>query len=95
MTVLESTETPGLGDRVETDPAFLANFDCLDARLNEDKTAMRNEITTVKHGKKNQPWQIDGISGATITSTAIGNALRGSTSQMLPLLVENKASLDR
>lgn len=95
VTVLQSTETPGLGDRVETDPGFLANFDCLDARLNEDKTAMRNEIITVKHGKKIHPWQIDGISGATITSTAIGNALRGSTSQMLPLLVKNKALLDR
>ena len=95
VTVLENTETPGLGDRVETDPGFLANFDCLDARLNEDKTNMRNEIITVKHGKKVHPWQIDGITGATITSTAIGNALHGSTSQMLPLLVKNKASLDR
>ncbi|MBT5874312.1 MAG: FMN-binding protein [Candidatus Latescibacteria bacterium] len=95
VTVLQSTETPGLGDRVETDLGFLANFDCLDASLNEDRTAMRNEIVTVKHGKKVHPWQVDGISGATITSKAVGNALRGSTSQMLPWLVKNKASLDR
>lgn len=31
--VLESRDTPGLGDRVETDPAFLRNFECLDVSL--------------------------------------------------------------
>ncbi len=86
FTVLQSTETPGLGDRVETDPQFLANFECLEARLNADGTALANEIVTVKHGRKVHPWEIDGISGATVTSTAIGTALRRSTNEMLPLL---------
>jgi Na+-translocating ferredoxin:NAD+ oxidoreductase subunit G len=91
--VLQSTETPGLGDKVETDPDFLANFDCLDARLNEAANAVANEIVTVKNGNKEHPWQIDGISGATVTSVAIGNALRDSTTRMLPLFARHRGSL--
>lgn len=86
ITVLQSTETPGLGDKIEKDENFLANFDCLEARLNPAGTALENEIVTVKNGKKTDPWQIDGISGATVTSTAVGDALRASTNEMLPLL---------
>jgi electron transport complex protein RnfG len=93
ITVLASRETPGLGDKVETDPGFLANFDCLDARLNEDGTSILNPIETVKNGKKTDPWQIDGISGATVTSTAIGNALQKSTMTTLPLLARHRDSL--
>jgi electron transport complex protein RnfG len=86
ITVLQSTETPGLGDKIESDQNFLANFDCLEARLNDAGAALRNEIVTVKNGKKKDPWQIDGISGATVTSTAVGKALRESTNEMLPLI---------
>ncbi|MGB0743582.1 MAG: FMN-binding protein [Opitutales bacterium] len=93
FTVLQSSETPGLGDRVETDPDFLANFNPLDAKLNEAGTALANEIVTVKSGKKTDPWQIDAISGATITSAAIGQALQSSASEMLPRLHKNKDML--
>ncbi len=86
FTVLQSSETPGLGDRVETDPAFLANFDCLDASLNDDGTEVENPIVTVKNGTKEAPWEIDAISGATVTSNAIGTALRESTLRLLPLV---------
>lgn len=95
ITVLQSSETPGLGDKVETDPDFLANFIHLDARLNADASTLANPIVTVKNGKKTDPWQIDGISGATVTSTAIGNALNNSASQMLPLLAKYESSLER
>jgi len=94
MTVLESTETPGLGDRANNDPEFHANFKNLDARLTEDGTAVANPIVTVKNGKKEQPWQIDGISGATVTSTAIGNGMRESTNRLLPLLHQYQSSLE-
>ncbi len=93
ITILASRETPGLGDKVETDQGFLANFDCLDAQLNDDGTSVLNPIETVKNGKKTDPWQIDGISGATVTSTAIGNALQKSTTDMLPLLARHRDSL--
>lgn len=95
MTVLQSTETPGLGDKVETDPGFLANFDCLKALLNQEGTAMAHEIRTVKSGTKTEPWQIDAISGATVTSVAIGTALRNSTNTMLPMLEKHKDALMR
>lgn len=93
MKVLQSTETPGLGDRVETDPDFLANFECLKAEVNSEGSALRNEIVTVKNGKKEHPWEIDGISGATVTSIAVGDALRTSTNKFVPLIMRNKNAL--
>ncbi len=84
--VLESKETPGLGDKVELEPHFLANFEALDARLNDDGTALANAIVTVKEGEKTEPWQLDGITGATITSDAIGSILNQASSYWLPAL---------
>jgi electron transport complex protein RnfG len=84
--VLESKETPGLGDKVELEPHFLANFEALDARLNDDGTALANAIVTVKQGEKTEPWQLDGITGATITSEAIGVILNQGSSYWLPAL---------
>ncbi len=84
--VLESKETPGLGDKVEIEPHFLANFEALDARLNPDGTALANAIVTVKQGEKTQAWQLDGITGATITSVAIGDILNRGSSQWVPVL---------
>lgn len=95
MTVLQSTETPGLGDKVNHDPVFHENFVALDARLTDDGSAVANPIVTVKNGKKTEPWQIDGISGATVTSVAVGNALRDSTTRMLPLLLRYQDSLQK
>lgn len=93
MTVLASAETPGIGDKASSDPAFLANFVRLDARLNADGSALANAITTVKHGKKTAAWEIDGISGATITSSAIGTALNRGAGAMLPELVPHVAEV--
>lgn len=96
--VLKSTETPGLGDKVSSDPDFLYNFDPenenggLDASLNA-AGEVANPIKTVKNGKKENPWEIDGISGATITSTAVGNALQESTGRLLPLLAKHRDAL--
>ncbi len=84
--VLESKETPGLGDKVEIEPHFLANFDALDARLNAQGTALENAIVTVKQGEKTESWQLDGITGATITSDAIGSILNQGSSYWLPVL---------
>jgi Na+-translocating ferredoxin:NAD+ oxidoreductase subunit G len=90
FTVLQSSETPGIGDKVETDDAFLANFDPLDARLNAAGDDLANPIITVKNGRKVNPWEIDAISGATITSAAVGDALNESASRMLPPLMANQ-----
>lgn len=86
MEVLESKETPGLGDRIIKDEDFLANFAALDATLTSDGSALEHPIEAVKAGQKEQPWQIDGITGATISSKAVGDILRSSTEYMLPIL---------
>ncbi len=82
--ILESKETPGLGDRVEVEPHFLGSFERLDASLNSEGDALANAIVTVKEGEKVEPWQIDGITGATITSEAIGNILNETASSWVP-----------
>jgi electron transport complex protein RnfG len=82
--VLASKETPGLGDRIETDEAFLKNFVKLDVTLAGDRSAPANPIVAVKHGKKEHPWEVDGITGATISSVAIAGMLRDSTAFWIP-----------
>ncbi len=84
LQVLESKETPGLGDKIETDPAFVANFEALDIALNADRSALLHPVTGVKHGKKSERWQVDGVTGATISSFAIASALAQSGERWLP-----------
>jgi electron transport complex protein RnfG len=84
--VLKSSETPGLGDKITTNAAFLKNFDALDAKVNDKGDALANEIVTVKHGTKKNEWEIDAISGATITSRAVGKAINISAKKLVPLL---------
>jgi len=84
ISVLQSTETPGFGDKISTDPDFLANFRALDARLNAEGTALLHPIVTVKHGTKTEAWQVDAISGASITSKAVGRMLNQSAQALLP-----------
>lgn len=87
--ILDSKETPGLGDRVETEAHFLANFEKLDATLTADGAALLHPIVTVKQGKKTEAWQVDGITGATITSEAIGEILNKSANAWVPVLKRN------
>ena len=91
--VLDSKETPGLGDKIETEPHFVANFERLDAKVAADGDSLLNPIVTVKQGEKTEPWQIDGITGATITSEAIGSILDGSANTWVPVLERNRADL--
>ncbi len=84
FSIIKMAETPGLGDKILTDENFLANFKALDARVNQNQTALINNIITVKHGSKKNPWEIDAISGATITSKAVGKAINLSAAQLLP-----------
>lgn len=93
--VLKLAETPGLGDKIITDPAFRANFEALDARLDAAGEALANPIVTVKAGTKRNAWQIDAISGATISSKAVGKALNNSLQVLLPLLVPRLDELTR
>ncbi len=86
FSIIKMTETPGLGDKILTDQNFLDNFSALDARLSHDRKTLSNPIITVKHGSKKNPWEIDAISGATITSKAVGKAINQGAEQLLPAL---------
>ena len=81
--VVDMRETPGLGNRIGTDEKFAENFKALDAT---------HPIKTVKHGTKANPWEIDAISGATISSRTVGRMLQKSVQEMSPIIDKN---LDR
>ncbi len=92
--VLESRETPGLGDRIETDPQFLKNFGTLDVSVTPDGSEVAHPIEFVKSGEKTSDWQVDGISGATITSRATANMLRASSEKWIPLVRSRKEDFE-
>lgn len=91
--VLQSNETPGFGDKLDFDPDFLENFKALDARLNAEGTALANAIVTVKHGAKSEPWQIDAITGATISSNAMGRAANAAAQRAVPAIERDPSVL--
>lgn len=85
--VVSMRETPGIGDKIITDAAFLKNFIALDATLAADMKSLAHAIRTVKHGSKQNAWEIDAIAGATVTSKAVGKGIDESAQKLLPLLV--------
>lgn len=92
--VLSSRETKGYGDQIDSGKTqksldFQKNFKCLSVRLNPEKTALLNEITMKKSGANPENGEFDGISQATITSTAVKNMLIKSTEKIIPILVNN------
>jgi electron transport complex protein RnfG len=91
--VIAMRETPGIGDKIYTDAAFLKNFEALDVQLSSDMKALANAVKVVKHGTKQHAWEIDAISGATVTSKAVGRGINESARKLLPLLVPNLEKL--
>lgn len=77
LEVLESRETPGLGDKIIFDPHWLANF----VELKVDP-----KIELVKKGEKTAPNQVDAITGATISSRAVVTIMTKSNAAWLPKL---------
>jgi electron transport complex protein RnfG len=67
--VLESKETPGLGDKIFKDADFQTNF---------KELVVDPEIILVKNGKKENAYEVDGISGATISSKAVVGLLNNT-----------------
>jgi electron transport complex protein RnfG len=85
MQVLESRETPGLGDKIIHDEAFHANFGALE---------VEPEIVPVKRGAKVRPNEVDCITGATISSEAVVSIINGSWQEWLPRLEQHRAAGD-
>lgn len=78
MQVLESRETPGLGDRIFKDPVFVGAFRDL---------AVDPAIELVKEGAS-LPHQVDGITGATISSRAVVRIVNEANGVWLERLFE-------
>jgi electron transport complex protein RnfG len=62
MEVLESRETPGLGDKIYKDADFVAEFKDL---------SIETDVVAVKKGSSTAPNHVDAITGATISSKAV------------------------
>ena len=62
MEILESRETPGLGDKIYKDADFVAEFSDL---------SIEPEIVAVKKGTGTQDNHVDAITGATISAKAV------------------------
>jgi len=77
LRILESRETPGLGDKIYKDAAFQENFTAL---------AVDPGVTPVPRGKKTQPHEVDCITGATISSKAVARILDAGMKEWGPLL---------
>ena len=82
MEILESKETPGLGDKIFKDAAFQTNFEAL---------STKSEIEAVKKGEKEKDFQVEAITGATISSKAVVRMLNkgmGAWGEAMHLYVE-------
>ncbi|MCB1852282.1 MAG: FMN-binding protein [Gammaproteobacteria bacterium] len=86
MEILESRETPGLGDKIYKDPAFVANFDSL---------AVDPEIRAVKKGKRSAANEIDAITGATISSKAVVRIINEANRLWLPRIEQASQPKDK
>lgn len=82
MKVLESKETPGLGDLIEKDSAWVAQFNGVQAPL-----------VGVKSGRgTGAPAEVDLITGATISSRTIVRIINDALSRMGPALASGGAT---
>ncbi|RKZ38407.1 MAG: hypothetical protein DRQ49_14390 [Gammaproteobacteria bacterium] len=77
MEVLESRETPGLGDKIYKDAEFQINFLALQ---------VKPAIVLVKKGAKSAPNEVDAITGATISSKAIVRIINETNERWLERL---------
>jgi len=75
--VLDSKETPGLGDKITKDVDFQTNFVAL---------SVEPEIVVVKKGEKKNPNEVEAITGATISSKAVVRLLQKSLGEWKPAI---------
>jgi electron transport complex protein RnfG len=77
MKVLESKETPGLGDKIFKDKAFVDQF----------FAGPELPLVSVKAGSgKGEPNEIDSITGATISSKTVTRIINNAVEEWMPLL---------
>ncbi len=76
MKVLESKETPGLGDKIEKDTAFVGQFE----------GALTPLLGIKARNATGDPHEIDMITGATISSRTIIRTINNAIERMGPML---------
>lgn len=74
LTILSSLETPGLGDKIEGE-AWRAQF-----------RGRQTPLVRVKQGASKQPDEVDTITGATISSRTVIEAVNAGVERWAPLL---------
>lgn len=94
INVLKMAETPGIGDKIIKDPKFQQNFEALEARVHPSGSGLEQAIVPVKHGTKSKAWQIDAISGATISSNAVARMLNDTSQAMVPIIMKNLSLME-
>jgi electron transport complex protein RnfG len=77
MKVLESKETPGLGDKIEKDSSFVRQF--------RSALAPLVGVKPERHDRENQ-HQVDMITGATISSRAVIRIINNALARLTPAL---------
>ncbi len=82
MKVLESKETPGLGDKIEKDSAFVNQFDGVQSPL----------VGIKARDNSGDPHEVDMITGATISSRTIIKAINKALERLGPLLDQYMAA---
>jgi electron transport complex protein RnfG len=78
MKVIESKETPGLGDKIEKDTAFVRQFGGLIAPLRGVKAG----------AGKGGPDEVDLITGATISTRIVVRIINGALERLGPALAQ-------
>ena len=81
MEVLESRETPGLGDKIYKDADFQENFSALQ---------VEPSVVLVKKGAKSASNEVDAITGATISSKAIVRIINKGNEKWLERLLNSE-----
>lgn len=84
MEVLDSKETPGLGDKIMKDEHFRANFTAL---------GVEPELIPVKPGTRSAANEVDTISGATISAKAVVSIINQGNRRFLPVI--NAAAVEQ
>lgn len=88
FTVVSSSETPGLGDEINSE-SFQEQFSDLELPLASDFSELEEELRVVEAGSDAGPAEIEAISGATVSSQAVADGIQQSASTYLPSVMEH------
>jgi Na+-transporting NADH:ubiquinone oxidoreductase subunit C len=87
--VIDQTETPGLGAEIKDNKEWKNQFV---GKSIYDAAGEYTGIGVIKGGAKEPTWQVDGISGATITADGVGEMLTRGLNYYAPVLDKMKKS---